>query len=153
MADNLTLNQGSGGETCATDDVSGVHYQRVKVTAGGADAAQYGATNYRYRGAQSANQDSQPIKASAGVLYGVTITNTSSAVVYVRLYNLTGSATSASTVWRSYAVPANGGIVEPFPYGLVFTTGLCHRFTTGEPDANADAITAAGDVHFMCQYV
>ena len=38
MADNITLNTGSGGETLATDDVSGVHYQLVKLVTGEADA-------------------------------------------------------------------------------------------------------------------
>lgn len=35
MADNVTLNSGSGGATLATDDIAGVQYQRVKVTWGG----------------------------------------------------------------------------------------------------------------------
>lgn len=39
MADNVTLNSGSGGETCATDDVGGVQYQRVKLTDGTADSS------------------------------------------------------------------------------------------------------------------
>ncbi len=34
MADNITLNSGSGGSTLATDDISSVHYQRVKVSYG-----------------------------------------------------------------------------------------------------------------------
>lgn len=39
MADNLTLNSGSGGATLATDDVAGVHYQIVKISTGALDAA------------------------------------------------------------------------------------------------------------------
>lgn len=34
MADNVVLNAGAGGSTLATDDIGGVHYQRVKVTWG-----------------------------------------------------------------------------------------------------------------------
>lgn len=34
MADNIELNAGSGGATLATDDVSGVHYQVVKLAMG-----------------------------------------------------------------------------------------------------------------------
>lgn len=34
MADNITLNSGSGGATCAADDVSSVHYQYVKLADG-----------------------------------------------------------------------------------------------------------------------
>lgn len=31
MADNLNLNAMSGGPPCATDEIGGVHYQRVKI--------------------------------------------------------------------------------------------------------------------------
>lgn len=34
MADNVILNSGSGGESLATDEVSGAHYQRVKLIHG-----------------------------------------------------------------------------------------------------------------------
>ncbi len=39
MADNITLNSGSGGADMATDEISGVHHQRVKVQYGVADSA------------------------------------------------------------------------------------------------------------------
>lgn len=38
MVDNVTLNTGTGGPVMATDDISSVHYQRVKLNAG-ADGA------------------------------------------------------------------------------------------------------------------
>lgn len=34
MVDNVTLNSGTGGAVCATDDVAGIHYQRVKLVDG-----------------------------------------------------------------------------------------------------------------------
>ena len=39
MADDLTLNAGSGGDTLAADDVAGVKYQRVKISVGADGAA------------------------------------------------------------------------------------------------------------------
>lgn len=39
MADNLTLNAGSGGSDLATDDIAGVHYQIVKEAYGALDSA------------------------------------------------------------------------------------------------------------------
>jgi hypothetical protein len=48
MADNVELNAGTGGAIAATDDVAGVHYQRVKLvdgTLGGTDAIAGDATN------------------------------------------------------------------------------------------------------------
>jgi hypothetical protein len=38
MADNITLNAGSGGATLATDDIGGLHYQIVKQSFGDLDA-------------------------------------------------------------------------------------------------------------------
>lgn len=39
MADNVTTNPGSGGATFATEDVGGVHHQKVKVEFGPPDTA------------------------------------------------------------------------------------------------------------------
>lgn len=39
MADNVTLNSGSGGAVLATDDVGGVHYQLIKLAFGALDTA------------------------------------------------------------------------------------------------------------------
>jgi hypothetical protein len=38
MANNTTLNTGSGGDTIATDDVAGIKYQRVKLVDGTEDS-------------------------------------------------------------------------------------------------------------------
>ncbi len=39
MADNTTLNTGTGGDVIATDDIGGVKYQRVKISLGADGAA------------------------------------------------------------------------------------------------------------------
>jgi len=39
MADNTTLNAGSGGDVIATDDIAGVKHQLVKIEYGAADSA------------------------------------------------------------------------------------------------------------------
>lgn len=39
MADNTTLNAGTGGDVIASDDIAGVKYQRVKIALGGDGAA------------------------------------------------------------------------------------------------------------------
>ena len=39
MADNTTLNTGTGGDVIASDDISGVKHQRVKIQHGGDGAA------------------------------------------------------------------------------------------------------------------
>jgi hypothetical protein len=47
MADNTTLNTGTGGDVIATDDISGVKFQRVKITLGadGVNDGDVSATN------------------------------------------------------------------------------------------------------------
>lgn len=48
MADNVTLNSGSGGATCASDDIGGVQYQRVKIVLGadGVNGGDLSTSNY-----------------------------------------------------------------------------------------------------------
>jgi hypothetical protein len=153
MADHVQLNSGSGGDVAWADEISGVaKVQGIKNLAGGDGVAQMGATNYRYRAVAATGQDSDTVKASAGVLYGLTITNSAASARYVRLYNMATDPASTDTPWRSYAIPANGGIREQFPLGVAFTTGLAHRMTTGEADNDATAVTA-GDLHIALEYV
>lgn len=46
MADNTTLNSGSGGDVIATDDVGGVKFQRVKIAVGGDGVANDASSAY-----------------------------------------------------------------------------------------------------------
>jgi hypothetical protein len=153
VADNITLNTGSGGDVVGADDVTSVKYQRVKIVPGGDGAVNLsGCTSYSYLSAASANQDSQHPKASAGVVYGLTVTNSNTSARYIKLYNLASGATSASTVYRRYMIPAGGGIREEFPYGVTFTTGIGFRLTTGAADNNAGAV-AADEIMVNLDYV
>lgn len=152
MADNIVLNSGSGGDTCAADDVSTVKYQRIKLAPGGDGVAQYACTNFSFTSAAGANQDQQHPKASAGVLYGVTVTNSNTAARYMNMYNLASGATSASTPYRRLMIPAGGGIREQFPFGLLFDTGIGFRLVTGATDSSAAAV-AADEIKVNLEYV
>lgn len=144
MVDNVTLNSGSGGDVIGADDIAGVKYQRVKVIPGGDGSAPLnGCVNTSYLSAAAANQDSTHPKASSGVLYGLTVTNSNTSARYIKLYNLASGATSASTVWRRYLIPAGGGLVEKFPHGVEFSVGLGLRLTTGAADNDANAVASA----------
>lgn len=153
MADNIVLNTGSGGDTVGADDVGSVKYQRVKLVPGGDGAVNLsGCTNFSYLSAASANQDSQVVKASAGTLYGMSVTNSNTSARYIKVYNVASSPTSGSTVYRRYMIPAGGGIREEFPYGIVFATGISLRLTTGAADSNAAAV-AADEIMVNMEYV
>ncbi len=87
------------------------------------------------------------IKASAGTLYGLTITNSLAAVMYVRLYNLTSPTCSSATgLVGRFIVPAattGSGVTVQIPaVGITFSTGISACATTTVGDTNATAIAA-----------
>lgn len=94
-----------------------------------------------------ANQGQTSIKASAGQVYGWTITNTNAAARYVKIYN-TASPTSASTPVLTILVPGNtagAGIAQHTGPGIAFGTAIGMRATTGVADNDANAV-ASGEV-------
>ena len=152
MANNIELNSGSGGAIVAADDVSNIWYQRIKLTAGGEDAAAYGATPYYYLSNSEANEDAKAVKASAGIVYSVVVTNTNTSPCYFRLYNLASGATSASTPIAVYAVPGAGGIAINFTNGMALATGISFRLTTTSIVTSSAAV-ATGEVIVNIGYV
>lgn len=151
MSDGITLNPGSGGSVCATDDVGGDHYQRVKVSPGGDGEAAYAATPAKYICSAAANQDAHAFKSAAGVLYSLVVTNSNAAARYLKLYDST-APTSASTPHSTYYLPPEAGIAITFPMGQVHATGISMRATTGVADNDANAVTA-DDVVVNVSYV
>jgi len=87
------------------------------------------------------------IKASPGQVYGLTFTNPSATIAYVRLYNQTTSPATtdnANIVYRT-AIPGNTtgtGLVLPVTQGLQFTTGIGIRVTAAVSDTDATALAA-----------
>jgi len=153
MADNITLNAGSGGSVVAADDVSSVYYQRVKLTPGGDGSAAYAPTPYSLRSAGTSD-DATSVKGSAGVLYSIVVTNTNaSAPCYLKIYDkATAPAAASDTPIQRYAVPASGGIAINFTYGLVFANGIGFLLVTGSTDTDGTDV-AAGEVMVNLGYV
>jgi hypothetical protein len=115
-----------------------------------------GGTSYSYIAAASANQDSQVIKAAAGTLYSLSISNIGSAIRWVKFYNTAAGPTSSSTPVLRIMIPyglGNGAgnnwtIGVP---GIAFTAGIAFRITVNEADNDATAVTA-GDVVINLSY-
>lgn len=131
MADNTTLNLMSGGDVIATDDVSGVKYQRMKLVDGTLDStaaiagdATYGldvdVTRLPAEGFISTNNSSTAALGISGVFTGTSdeITNYSSVTVYV--FADVASATDGLSIQQSsngtnwdvtdvYTIPASTG--------------------------------------------
>lgn len=171
MADNVPITAGSG-TTIATDDVSGVHYQYVKLTDGTADSADVVATGNgtdeaALRVSVASNSDGQinlacrttgglttyhlcsagstnatVIKASAGQVYGWYIYNSNASARKVAFHNTASSPTAGASVYYSLVVPASGAVTAFIPQGLAFATGIAITTVTGLADSDNTAVAS-----------
>lgn len=85
----------------------------------------------------AASDNHTVVKAGAGQVYYVVVTNNSATVNYLRFYNATtgfNGCNSATNHVSQIAIPAStsvGGISVPFQYGLPFATGISICVTSG----------------------
>jgi hypothetical protein len=85
----------------------------------------------------AASDNHTVVKAGAGQVYYVVVTNNSATVNYLRFYNATtgfNGCNSATNHVAQVAIPAStsvGGISIPFQYGLPFSTGISICVTSG----------------------
>ncbi|WP_119305215.1 hypothetical protein [Dongia deserti] len=159
-ADNTSITPGSGASV-ATDDVSNVHYQKFKLVDGTADsttpaivtgdgalrtaptpAAAGGLSVTKLISAASTNATS--VKASAGQVYGWSISNTNAAARFVKLYNKASAPTVGTDVpVMTILVPPNAQVVFDSAHGVSFGTGIALATTTGVGDADMGAVAAS----------
>lgn len=144
MADNTTLNTGAGGDVIATDDISGVKHQRVKLewgpdgTANEVDDADGKRlpikTKLSSTGTATQVSDtstSTTLLASNSSRLGATIFNDSSALLYVLL----GSGTASSTNYTAKLF--SNGFLE-LPYGY---TGIIVGVWASDPNDGGAKVT------------
>lgn len=157
MADGVAVTAGAG-TTVATDDIGGVHYQRVKptwgadgtandvnattplpvqfsaVTSGGCDIGKL---------VSAASTNATSLKASAGQVYGVVIVNTNASARYFKFYNKASAPTvGTDTPLFTLGLPGAGGVSFSFPHGIPFATGIAYATTTGAADSDTAAVAA-----------
>jgi hypothetical protein len=163
LADNVVLNTNtSTGVSAATDDIGGVHFQRIKLIHGAdgsndgdvantnplpvkmVPATSLGLSVGKIISAASTNATS--VKGSAGQVYGIVATNINAAVRYLKLYNKASSPTvGTDTPVMTIPIPGNtagAGIVIDIPQGLAFATGIAAAITTGVADSDTGAVAA-----------
>jgi hypothetical protein len=153
MADNVTLNSGTGGATLATDDVTdagGAHYQRVKLTDGTANSE----THIQADGGTEANALRVTIaNDSTGLLSvddngnSLTIDNTNIDNLHSEDYD-TGAGTDTTTA-IGLAIPSNSGAVavdstNPLPIDVQFGSSQAAT-NTGNSNANTQRVVLASD--------
>ena len=148
MSDNFVTNAGAGGSTFASDELSGpVHYPRVKRSLGRDGQAADVCTPFRQLSAASTNATS--LKASAGTIWWLHVTNTNASPRYLKLYNKASAPTvGTDTPQHTFVIPGNAagaGFCLPIEGGIDFATGIAYAITTGIGDADTGAV-AANDV-------
>ena len=85
------------------------------------------------------------VKASAGGIFDLTVSNANAAIRYLKLYNKATAPTSADTPVRTYMLPPSSTVVIPVTDGINFTAGISLRASTGVAD-NDNTAPAANDV-------
>lgn len=154
MADNFVTNSGSGGNTFASDDISSVHYSRIKRSFGRDGAAADVGTGFRLVSGASTNATS--LKASAGTLYSLVAFNLNAAVRYLKFYNKASAPTvGTDTPVATFPIPASttgAGFAINLDPGFDFATGIAYATTTGAADSDTGAV-AANEIFVVGVYV
>ncbi len=102
----------------------------------------------------AATTNATSVKASAGTLYGIAVSNVSASTRYFKLYNK-ASAPTVGTDTPVLVIPIAAGGVANFPLGtlgLRFGTGLAYAITGAAADTDTTAI-AAGDCKVFLSYL
>ena len=93
------------------------------------------------------------VKASAGTVYGLTVSNINAAIRYLKLYNSTTVTVGTTTPAITIAIPAGGFVSLNWgPLGMRFGTGICLGMTTGAADSDTGAV-AANEIKSTISYI
>jgi hypothetical protein len=90
------------------------------------------------------------VKASAGQVYGMWVTNTATSTRFIKFYDATSGTAGTGTPVITIGIPGNStddisGNFGPGGMGIAFATGICVGATTGAADADTGA-PSAGDL-------
>ena len=100
-----------------------------------------GSTPYHLVSAATTNATS--VKASVGQIYGMCISNSATSPRYFKLYNKASAPTvGTDTPVRTVQIPALATVIQTFPVGLNFATGIALAVTTGLVNSDTGAVGA-----------
>lgn len=95
----------------------------------------------------AAGTNATSVKASAGQLYKIEVTNNSANIGYLKLYNTAGTPTAGSgTPVIRLMCPGNAtgtGAFSTYDNGVAFVTGIGFTFTGGIADADTTSVAAS----------
>lgn len=109
----------------------------VPVTSGGLTAS---------KTISAATTNATSVKASAGQLYHLLVSNINAAVRYLKFYNKASAPTvgTDTPIW-TIPIPGNtagAGVNIAIPPGLTFSSGIAFALTTGVADSDTGAVSA-----------
>jgi hypothetical protein len=129
-------NTGQVGGSSVVSTATGVQAVGVQGATSG------GGTPFHLVSANTTN--STNVKASAGQLYGYTLSNANAAVRYVKFYNkATAPTCGTDTPVLTVLVPAGASVSRSFPVGAVYGSGIGLCATTGLADNDTGAVGAS----------
>lgn len=166
-ANNTPVTPGAGASV-ATDQVGADHYQKFKLVDGTEDSTAPAVVNGEgalrvtatpatccglsigpgagVKLISAATTNATSVKASAGQVYGWTITNVNAAARFVKLYNKATAPTVGTDVpVMTILVPGGttgGQAVFSSPHGITFGTGIALAITSAVGDADTGAVAA-----------
>jgi len=167
MADNTTLNPGTGGDVMAADDITGVKFQRVKIALG-ADGANDGdvsaanpipTTNAPATGSTTSPSNSTTtayaasliVKASAGKLFSLSGYNSKTTGQFIQLHDSATLPADTAVPKVIFYVPATLSFSYDIggTFGRFFTTGIVICNSSTGPTKTI----GAADCWFDAQYL
>jgi hypothetical protein len=142
VSGTITANIGTGSLAAGTNAIGdfGVQYR----------ASNTGAASLGHVVA-AASTNAAVVKASAGRLLGVNLSNTTASWVYLKLHNTTTTPTAGAAIFMSIGIPPNGRADFTFEGGIGFSTGIGRTIVTGAADSDATAValnSVVGDILF-----
>lgn len=85
------------------------------------------------------------VKAAAGGIFDLTMSNANAAIRYLKLYDKATAPTASDTPIRTYLLPPSSTVVVPVTDGIRFDAGISLRASTGVAD-NDNTAPSANDV-------
>ena len=138
---SITLNPTSGPSAAVAVASYPSGSDQVPGSALVAVAGPTGASTHRRISTNTTNAVS--VKASAGQVYAITVTNANAAARYLKLYNQASAPTvGADTPLLVLLLPAGSTQHLTWPHGLPCPTGIAFALTTGAADSDTGAVGA-----------
>jgi hypothetical protein len=100
----------------------------------------------------AASNNATSVKGSAGQLYSLCISNAISTARFFKLYDkATAPSPASDTVKRTVQIPGNTTVIQVFPLGLAFSTGIAFAAVANISDTDNTSI-AASDLSIDVDY-